>query len=181
MIRIDLNLQTGPQYDRRFWNALLATAMAVLLVLTIAGVVMLVAGTDELQRLRGEIATLDRQREAMHTAVSGVELLRQQRRTAAINAVLERRSRQPWIRRLDELERLLPERIALTGLAAESGEQRLVLQGRAGGFGDLQRLLESLSRARLFADPRLVSHTAGTPAEQEGLLTFTVSVKVVLP
>ncbi|CAH2031331.1 PilN domain-containing protein [Trichlorobacter ammonificans] len=181
MIRIDLNLRTGPWYDRRFCAAALATAMVSLLLLTVAGVVMLVAGSDELRRLREETDALDRQLAAARAALPEAELLRQRRRVEAINALVDRHHGQVWVRRLDELERLVPERVALTALMPDNEGKRLSLQGRAGGFGDLQRLLESLSGATLLAEPMLVGHSAAAPAEQTGLVQFNVSVRLVSP
>lgn len=181
MIPLTLNLITRPWYNRRLVIATLMTAVVLLLLLAAGGGVLLIKGRQELHLLKNEIRKLDAQLTERMAGLPAKDLEKQWRQVTALNAMLERHSSQQWVRRLDELEKLLPDGISLTKIEPDNKGQGLILNGRSRSFAQLQHLLEALAKSERFTEPALVTHSMAPPAEQGGQLQFVVAVRMVAP
>lgn len=180
MINVTLNLATRPWYNRRLFKGVLAAIMLLLILLAGSGGFMVLQGSRELRRLENEIKLFDKQLTGQRAGLSEKDLLLQNQQVEAINSILERRSVQGWVQRLDDLEKLVPDGVALTRIEPDTKGQGLVLNGRSRGFSELQRLIESLAGDSRFQEPVLVSHTTLSTTGQANLLQFVVTVKLVL-
>lgn len=175
MIPLSLNLATRPWYNRRLFNTVLSAAVLFQLLLTVIGASMVLNNIRTFQRMKDETRGLEEQLIRQRAGLSQKELAHQQQKLEGINVILERHSSQHWLLQLDELERLVPDGVALTRLEPDS-KVGLILNGRCKSFADLQRLMESLTKSSRFTEAVLVSHSPLSTPGQPSLLQFVVSI-----
>jgi len=92
-----------------------------------------------------------------------------------VNSILYRRS-YDWLSLLANLERLVPEGIALKGVEPSDRGAILKLSGSARNFSAVRRFIENLENSTTFHEIYLTDHAALKEGSQKGI-NFTVTCK----
>lgn len=92
-----------------------------------------------------------------------------------VNSILYRRS-YDWLSLLANLERLVPEGIALRSVEPSEKGAVLKLSGNARNFSAIRRFIENLENSETFNEIYLTDHAATKDGNQKGI-TFTVTCK----
>lgn len=93
-----------------------------------------------------------------------------------VNSILYRRS-YDWLSLLSNLEKLVPEGVALKVLEPSDKGTILKLSARARNFSGVRKFIENLESSKAFSEVYLTGQTATKEEEQKGL-NFTVTCKV---
>jgi type IV pilus assembly protein PilN len=93
-----------------------------------------------------------------------------------VNSILYKRS-YDWLSLLSNLERLVPEGVALRGLEPSEKGAVLKLTGSARNFSGVRKFIENLESSKVFAEVYLTDQTTTKEGSQKGL-NFTVTCKV---
>lgn len=94
----------------------------------------------------------------------------------SVNTILYKRS-YDWLSLLSNLERLVPEGVALRGLEPSEKGAVIKLTASARNFSGVRRFIENLESSKVFGDVYLTDQTATKEGGQKGL-NFTVTCKV---
>ena len=178
MIRLTANLQVTPWYDRRLWARWLLFSACVLSLASGIGAGALVKDLHETRRLQQEITHFDTVLAQEPSKQAGLERSSQREQVRAVQALLELHRRQPWLQRLHELERLLPDGCILERLEPDNTGTRLTMHGSARSFYDLQQLVERLSGSTCFSNPVLVSHNLDFSGKTEQKIQFVTTARM---
>lgn len=180
MIRLTLNLATRPYYNRRMFNMVFVAAGLFLALVTAYGWYRYFAVNAEIERLTAEIARIEAQISAGRSTVTDKDFDARQQQVKEVNRILEQRVDNPWLRRLSHLETLLPPGASLLRFAPDPKEKKLVLEGQAVAFADIQLLLENLGRSGSYKGAVLVSHGETQQSGPERL-KFVIEMEMVTP
>ena len=93
-----------------------------------------------------------------------------------VNSILYKRS-YDWLFLLSNLERLVPEGVALKGLEPSDKGAVLRLSANARNFSGVRKFIENLESSKVFSEIYLTDQTATKEGGQKGL-NFTVTCKV---
>ncbi|GEM_PF-7045731 len=178
MIRLTANLRVAPWYNRRLWTTWLLLTACVLALASGIGAGALVKELHEIRRLQQEIAHFDAVLAQEPSKQAGLEMVRLHEQVRAVQALLELHRRQPWLQRLHELERLLPDGCILERVEPDSAGMLLTMHGSARSFYDLQQLVERLSGSTCFSNPVLVSHSLDFSGKAEQKIQFVTTARM---
>lgn len=92
-----------------------------------------------------------------------------------VNSILYKRS-YDWLSLLANLERLVPEGVALRGVEPSERGAVLKLSGSARNFSAIRKFIENLENSNTFNEIYLTDHTAMKEGSQKGI-NFTVTCK----
>ena len=93
-----------------------------------------------------------------------------------VNAILYKRS-YDWLSLLANLERLLPDGVALKGLEPSEKGAVLRLSATARNFSSVRKFIENLEGSKVFSEIYLTDQSATKEGDQKGL-NFSVTCKV---
>jgi Tfp pilus assembly protein PilN len=93
-----------------------------------------------------------------------------------VNSILYKRS-YDWLSLLANLERLVPDGVALKGLEPSDKGSALRLSASARNFSGIRRFIENLESSKVFSEIYLTDQTPTKEGGQNGL-NFTVTCKV---
>jgi Tfp pilus assembly protein PilN len=93
-----------------------------------------------------------------------------------VNSILYKRS-YDWLSLLSNLERLVPEGVALRGLEPPDKGATLRLTASARNFSGVRKFIENLEGSQVFSEVYLTEQSITKEATQKGL-NFTVTCKV---
>jgi Tfp pilus assembly protein PilN len=183
MLIVGFNLASS-DYRRSRRTALvlggLVAVLVVLLALQVASWNSLrgqgAAVAVQLGAMQAEVASLQKQVRAVGATIPANAIKQYEAKVAAYNQILEA-SAFSWIGLLVELERSVPPGVFLAGIQPDLGTGRVSLQGTAGSFEDLTKLLNGLEQRTSFRDVYLLRQTAKKSSDgNPEMLEFTVSL-----
>jgi type IV pilus assembly protein PilN len=156
-MRFTINLATRTYLDHRLINRVMIASILLLTALSAWKVVSFCWNLGELERLKGDIASLEGRLSRHQAGVSEKEYNRQLTTIRFFNGIIEHKSNN-WLSFLEQLENATPEGIALASLAPDPKTGMIKIEGRARNFDHVRLYLDRLYDSKAFSDILLLSH-----------------------
>jgi type IV pilus assembly protein PilN len=156
-MRFTINLATRTYLDHRLINRVIVASILLLTALSAWKVVSFCWNLGELERLKGDIASLEGRLAGHQAGVSEKEYNRQLSTIRFFNGVIEQKTNN-WLTLLEQLENATPEGIALVSLAPDMKTGTIKVEGLARNFDHIRSYLDHLEDSKTFSNILLLSH-----------------------
>jgi len=178
-MRFTINLATRTYLDHRLINRVIIVSMLILTALSAWKIVSFCWNLGELDRLRSDIASLEKRLSGRQAGVSEKEYNRQLATIRFYNGIIERKS-SDWLALLDKLENATPEGIALVSLAPDKKTDAIQIEGLARNFDHVRLYLDRLEDSKAFSHILLLSHgDIAVTAKKNNGVKFAISFQVI--
>jgi type IV pilus assembly protein PilN len=176
-MRIDINLATRPYEDsRQFWIywgtglALLSIATALLLFMTVTGLIRASGDRAQIAKLEQQIAAYDREK-AQAVAVLNQPQNRELRdQSRFLNELFERKAFS-WTRVFEDLEQVMPAHLRVISIHPNvSGDNNVTIRLMVGGESQIQALdlVRKMENSQHFKQTKIIRADAVTDNNGEG-------------
>lgn len=178
-MRFTINLATRTYLDHRLINRVIIVTVLLLTTLSAWKVVSFCWNLGELERLKGDIASLEGRLAGRQAGVSEKDYNRQVSTIRFFNGIIEQKSKN-WLTLLEQLENATPEGIALVSLAPDTKTDTIKIEGRARNFGHVRSYLDRLEDSKTFTNILLLSHGDIAVGEKKSSgVQFVISCRLV--
>jgi Tfp pilus assembly protein PilN len=173
-MNFSINLATRVYVDFKKVNICFVIAGVILTFWLFLSIYTFVANTAKLKKFAEYQARLSHGAETKK--VSEIEYTAFLANVKNVNSILYKRS-YDWLALFSNLERLVPEGVALKGLEPSEKGTILRLSASARNFSGVRRFIENLEGSQVFSEVYLTDQSATKEGTQKGL-NFTVTCKV---
>lgn len=176
-MRFTINLATRTYLNHQL-NRIMLVSILLLAVLSGWKFVDFCGNMGKLERIKGDIASLEGRLNSHPSGVSAQDFKSQQKSIRFFNEIIERKA-DNWLALLDQLEQVTPEGIALSALVPDKKTGIVKIEGRARNFGQVRSYLERLESSGAFRDILLLSHADIAVGSKGRGLHFIISCRAV--
>jgi hypothetical protein len=173
-MNFSINLATRVYVDFKKVNLCFVIAGVILSFWLCLSIYTFVDNTAKLKKFAEYKARLSRSAETKK--VSDVDYTAFLLNVKNVNSILYKHS-YDWLSLLSNLERLVPDGVALRGLEPSDKGATLRLSASARNFTGVRRFIENLESSKVFSEVYLTDQTATKEGTQKGI-NFTVTCKV---
>lgn len=176
-MKLKINLATRTYLNTRQVDLSLALAVLLLGGWLLAQIVSAASLAGEQSRFREQIRDLQQKARAEGREVDEKEYKALLARVKFANQIIEKKSRD-WLSLLGQLEAVVPDGIAITGITPDTKEPGLIkIAGAGANFNQVRRFIENLENAPYFSDIYLVSQAELRISDKQRGVSFTVTCK----
>jgi type IV pilus assembly protein PilN len=173
-MNFDINLATKVYVDFRKVNLILTLLMVILISWISLSIYKLSLNIEMTQKF-GEYKSR-KLSGAKASKVSESDYSKFLAEVKSVNTILYNRS-YDWLALLNNLERLVPDGVALTGLDPSGKGEFLKLSATARDFSSIRKFIENLESSKSFTEVYLVDQTSVKTANKQKGINFTVTCR----
>ena len=178
-MKFKINLATRIYIDTIRLRLCLSAALVVMVALLLLNVHSIAGNIDETGRINRDIAAQDARFGLRSKGVPEKEYQALLGRISFANGLIGKKTYN-WLTLLDNLELVVPDGLAITGIDPDLKEHGLKLAGIARNFSRLQAFMEHLEASGFFSDVYLTGQSDLKLKDYSPGIAFSVSCKVAM-
>jgi type IV pilus assembly protein PilN len=176
-MQLNLNLATRSYVNTRQLHMAIAVTSVLLLLWLAFNIKAIAFNVGESKRLQYQITALEKKMKRDSKGVPPKEYDELLKKIHFVNSIIDKKKLN-WLYFLEQLEAVVPEKVALNAVDPDVQKQSLKLTGTARDFTDLRRFFEALSSSTYFKNVFLENQSPIKVGQNQKGVTFTITCTV---